>query len=318
MSYEITATFLRDEWVNHTLFKTFIGWQRFWTFSNQQHCLNCLTRSHKFFSLHSFQTPEFSFTTQSLLGLQHATMFNINSVQSHTVWCHYNAVNFLLNSHDNAVNLLPNSHGNAVNFLPNSHDRHPIARPWGQGMGCLLWVWSLVYVLLVSSQRHMYYCDKLNRVITALNMQGLSYLGLTRSISWLLMPWLLTSPGHQQPWYWLYREYVGPSLTWGRILSTCVISMWLNDTKCKYMFMFPQKNLACKGLTLLVMKVEYSINTKTANALALCTTRSSATTVFTTKDKHVLVFHEKGFQPPVPSQGWKMIENMNTFLGFLN
>ena len=34
---------------------------------------------------------------------------------------------------------------------------------------------------------------------------GLSYLGLTRSISWLLMPWLLTSPGHQQPWYWLSR-----------------------------------------------------------------------------------------------------------------
>ena len=30
-------------------------------------------------------------------------------------------------------------------------------------------------------------------------------LGLTRSISWLLMPWLLTSPGHQQPWYWLCR-----------------------------------------------------------------------------------------------------------------
>ena len=37
------------------------------------------------------------------------------------------------------------------------------------------------------------------------NMRGPSYLGLTRSISWLLMPWLLTSPGHQQPWYWLYR-----------------------------------------------------------------------------------------------------------------
>ena len=25
----------------------------------------------------------------------------------------------------------------------------------------------------------------------------------TGSISWLLMPWLLTSSGHQQPWYWL-------------------------------------------------------------------------------------------------------------------
>ena len=26
-----------------------------------------------------------------------------------------------------------------------------------------------------------------------------------------------------------YVEYVGPGLTWGRILSTCVISMWSND-----------------------------------------------------------------------------------------
>ena len=40
---------------------------------------------------------------------------------------------------------------------------------------------------------------------STLNVRGPSYLGLTRSISWLLMPWLLTSPGHQQPWYWLHR-----------------------------------------------------------------------------------------------------------------
>ena len=33
-----------------------------------------------------------------------------------------------------------------------------------------------------------------------------------------------------------YVEYVGPGLTWGRILSTCIISMWSNDIKCKYMF----------------------------------------------------------------------------------
>ena len=32
-----------------------------------------------------------------------------------------------------------------------------------------------------------------------LNVRGPSYLGLNRSISWLLMPWLLTSPGHRQP-----------------------------------------------------------------------------------------------------------------------
>ena len=29
---------------------------------------------------------------------------------------------------------------NAINFIPNPHSRHPIARPWGRGMGCLLWV----------------------------------------------------------------------------------------------------------------------------------------------------------------------------------
>ena len=41
-----------------------------------------------------------------------------------------------------------------------------------------------------------------------------------------------------------YIEYVGPGLTWGRILSTCVISMWSNDIKCKYMLMFPLKKIS--------------------------------------------------------------------------
>ena len=68
--------------------------------------------------------------------------------------------------------------------------------------------------------------------LLTLNVRGPSYLGSTRSISWLLMPWLLTSPRHQQPWY----------------LRTCVTSMWNNDIKCKYMIMFPLKNLARKGL----------------------------------------------------------------------
>ena len=72
------------------------------------------------------------------------------------------------------------------------------------------------------------------QMVLTLNVWGPSYLSLTRSISWLLMPWLLTSPGHQQPWYWLYR--------------LCQINVE-NDIKCKYMFMFPQKNLARKGLS---------------------------------------------------------------------
>ena len=71
-----------------------------------------------------------------------------------------------------------------------------------------------------------------------LNVRGRSYLGLTRSMSWLLMPWLLTSPWHQQPWYIEYvgpflTWVVGPSLTWVRILSICVKSVWRNDIKCK-------------------------------------------------------------------------------------
>ena len=40
---------------------------------------------------------------------------------------------------------------------------------------------------------------------STLNMRKPSYLSLTRSILWLLMPWLLTSPWHHQPWYWLCR-----------------------------------------------------------------------------------------------------------------
>ena len=44
-----------------------------------------------------------------------------------------------------------------------------------------------------------------------------------------------------------FVEYVGPGFTRGKISSTYVISMWSNDTKCKYMFMFPLQNLAVKS-----------------------------------------------------------------------
>ena len=48
----------------------------------------------------------------------------------------------------------------------------------------------------------------------------------TRSIPWLLMPWLLASPGHQQPWYWLHET--GTSLSsWGANLNNMDISTTL-------------------------------------------------------------------------------------------
>ena len=47
--------------------------------------------------------------------------------------------------------------------------------------------------------KHVYaYHSDIQSTLT-LNVRGPSLLGLTRSISWLLMPWLFTSPGHQQP-----------------------------------------------------------------------------------------------------------------------
>ena len=39
------------------------------------------------------------------------------------------------------------SHYDMVSFLQNSHNRHPIARPHGRAMGCLLWVQSKNQVL---------------------------------------------------------------------------------------------------------------------------------------------------------------------------
>ena len=53
-------------------------------------------------------------------------------------------------------------------------------------------IWTYKHLKQVSHTHINFWMDSLT-----LNVQGLSYLGLTRSISWLLMPWLLTH-GSQQ------------------------------------------------------------------------------------------------------------------------
>ena len=58
------------------------------------------------------------------------------------------------------------------------------------------------------------------------------------------MPWLLTSPGHQQPRYWLCRT-TGPCRPPGRISITCAISV---SRKCKYVLSFFPKHSEPKGL----------------------------------------------------------------------
>ena len=42
-------------------------------------------------------------------------------------------------------------------------------------------------------------------IALTLHMQGPNYSCSTYLISQLLMPWLLASPGHHHPWYWLCR-----------------------------------------------------------------------------------------------------------------
>ena len=66
-------------------------------------------------------------------------------------------------------------------------------------------------------------------------------------------------------WYWLCR--ICRSLfTWGRMLSTCVISMWSNGIKWKYMFMFPRKNLARKELLFDALSARLLIKTSWTEA----------------------------------------------------
>ena len=58
---------------------------------------------------------------------------------------------------------------NAVNFLSNPHKIHPIAHPLGRGMGCILWLQTVIYTLPQSPQWCMQYHVTLDLVIMALD-----------------------------------------------------------------------------------------------------------------------------------------------------
>ena len=47
-----------------------------------------------------------------------------------------------------------------------------------------------------------------------------------------------------------YIEKISPCFRWERISTTCVMSVWGNEINCKYISMFPLKNLAHKGLNM--------------------------------------------------------------------
>ena len=74
-----------------------------------------------------------------------------------------------------------------------------------------------------------------------LNVRGPNYLGLTRSISWLLMPWLLTSPGHQQPWYRLCSICRSWSYLRTGIKYLCHINMEERHKMLTYVYVHSEK-----------------------------------------------------------------------------
>ena len=84
-----------------------------------------------------------------------------------------------------------------------------------------------------------------NNKLLSINMQRANYLSLNWSISWLLMPWLLASPGHQPPWYWL--SLIGKLLPWSRkdLSYLCHINVDEGHKIWIYV-MFPLNNLSHK------------------------------------------------------------------------
>ena len=96
-------------------------------------------------------------------------------------------------------------------------------------------------------------CLGLNEL--TLNVRGLSYLGLTRSISWLLMPWLLTSPGHQQPWYWLYRICRSFSYLREDFKYLCHINVDEWHKMWVYVYVPSEKFIARKGLSMMFLYI---------------------------------------------------------------
>ena len=95
-----------------------------------------------------------------------------------------------------------------VGLLPTGAHQIDDSDVW-QRLAMIRFTWKIFNTHL--SRRQLQESHSFNGNRLALNVQGPSYLGLTMSISCLLMPWLLTSPGHQQPWYWICRK--------GRFLS---------------------------------------------------------------------------------------------------
>ena len=95
---------------------------------------------------------------------------------------------------------------NVVNFLTNIHKRHPISRPLGRDMGCLLWIQYLIDILPQFLQSFLQYLTILDRIITALEcmlLEHISSLILSVAVSCCKIYSDLRQEGHKSSWLWM-------------------------------------------------------------------------------------------------------------------
>ena len=94
-------------------------------------------------------------------------------IKSIGIWLQQHAVN--LESYECFFGYTVRCRYDEVNLIPNPRKLHPIARPLGRCIGCILWVQTVIYTLLQSPQWCMQYHVILDRVVTALDCTVSSY-----------------------------------------------------------------------------------------------------------------------------------------------
>ena len=93
-------------------------------------------------------------------------------------------------------------------------------------LGIIYFIWSISLMLLITA-----------------------YSGITRSMSWLLMPWLLVLSGHQQPWYWINTMQACLATLRNDLknLNIVICEKWLKNGN---IFLFPKLTSAWKELVI--------------------------------------------------------------------
>ena len=112
---------------------------------------------------------------------------------------------------------------NVVNFLKNPYKKHLIAHPFGRGMGCLLWVHTVIYILPREVQWCMQYNFISDCVTTAPNCTLWHQSNSVMSDWCLIDVWSLSSFDN-----YLITTDQEPTFVWLIFWSSsrCVIQIW--------------------------------------------------------------------------------------------